>query len=69
MTMLDGVVFDGEPSGGKSKAEWRARGRSSMGGGMERGGNPSQHWMRVTLTWAAAVTDAYVLSVVSTITV
>jgi hypothetical protein len=46
---LDGVALDGE-------GERRGRGRSSMGGGVERGGHPPQHRIRATPAWVAAAT-------------
>jgi hypothetical protein len=64
---LDGAALDGEPSGSMSEVEWNARGRSSVGGGRERGGNP-QRRIRATPAWAAAGTGGCALSTVSTIT-
>jgi hypothetical protein len=46
---LDGVALDGE-------GERRGRGRSSMGGGVERGGHPPQHRIRATPACVAAAT-------------
>jgi hypothetical protein len=58
---------------GTSKAERRARGRSSMGGGRERGENPPppQHWIRPPRHGQRrrpAVTGACALSAVSVVT-
>jgi hypothetical protein len=64
VTELDGVGR----AASKSEAERRARGRSSVGGGGDRGGNPPQRRMRAALAWAAVVTGAYALSTMSVAT-
>jgi hypothetical protein len=70
----DGVALNGEPGGGHKCDIMGVRGRSSMGGGRERGENPPppQRWIRPP--WHGqrrrrAVIGACALSIVSAVTV
>jgi hypothetical protein len=52
------VALDGKPSGGHKRGRAEARGRSSAGGGRERGENPRPSALdKAAPAWAAAATD------------